>query len=834
MNTIEIIQGYKPDELFNKIWNEKPETVARILLCMEYSKAPEILKKFSLQSQISILVRINDIKEINLNELAKMDELLTGQPSSSTYENGIAKGGIEAVVEILNLTHRDTYRKIMANLEETHPEFADEILKRMFVFEDIVMLDDDFAKTALSMIDDHDLAIALKGVDVEIQDWVFRKMANTRALAIKNEMYEMGPMREAVVKEAQIKIFWFIRKLGTSEEAKAAKPSSPETLIKRIEEALVSGELDIVTYFTDVITPQDMRDALQSRRDDLQKIWRLKIMGKDLSAAAPLFEGGKIEELEISGEFDGELPSSIRSASSLRSLSIVYTKITSLPDWIGDLHSLAKLSLSFNERLETLPSSIGSLENLDDLYILSSPAKSLPDNMGILKNLRRFVLKNSFVEKLPDWSCAANGLPLQSLTELTLVGNNHLKALPDSIGDLKNLQSFTLDGSPVRKLPDSMGNLKNLQFLYIHRTHIEEIPDCIGRLHSLKELLLPYNNYLKTLPDNIGNLGNLVYLDISDSLIEKLPDTIVECTALESVNINGTRIYSVPDFIKSIKNFNDNTLIEKFPALTSWRGGSVSYRCFCNSYYRLAETILAFNDKARREGLLALEEELEYIAEDFFKIGMRLVVDGTDAVYIRKILQTKLEREHDFYRKKLMEVAMEGILKIQAGDSPRAIALLLASLVDIENNPLAAACANYYSGETGALDNIDFSAAIEDEDEREELRFIKRTMELSEISRREGLLALEEHIDHDGIAARDVFEYGIVLAIDGWDTAVITKILDNLIEHETDPVKKNISQAKKEAVLLINDGINPRILVYTLCAFFDEGIAGEISKLLDD
>jgi hypothetical protein len=309
MNTIEIIQGYKPDELFNKIWSEKPETVARILLCMEYQKAPLVFEKFSLQSQISVLVSINDIKEISPEELAKIDELLTGQPSSSIYENGLAKGGIEAVVELLNFTHRDTYREIMANLEETHQEFADEIVKRMFVFEDIVMLDDDFLKTALLMIPDHDLEIALKGVDTEIQDWVFRKITETRALAIKNEMYEMGPVREVDVKEAQIKIFWFIRKLRTDEEAKAAKPSSPETLIKRIEEALVSGELDMVTYYPGRITPQDMQEAIQSRRNDLQKIRRLKIIGKDLSAAALLFEGGKIEEIEISGEFDGELPS---------------------------------------------------------------------------------------------------------------------------------------------------------------------------------------------------------------------------------------------------------------------------------------------------------------------------------------------------------------------------------------------------------------------------------------------------------------------------------------------------------------------------------------------
>ena len=101
-------------------------------------------------------------------------------------------------------------------------------------------------------------------------------------------------------------------------------------------------------------------------------------------------------------------------------------------------------------------------------------------------------------------------------------------------------------------------------------------------------------------------------------------------------------------------------------------------------------------------------------------------------------------------------------------------------------------------------------------------------------ARREGLLAMEEHIDHEGIAARDVFEYGLPLAIDGWDPVDIRKILDNLISHETDPVRKNIAQAKEEAVLSIQAGDNPRVLLTKLCAFFGEDIAEEAGRILDD
>ena len=89
-------------------------------------------------------------------------------------------------------------------------------------------------------------------------------------------------------------------------------------------------------------------------------------------------------------------------------------------------------------------------------------------------------------------------------------------------------------------------------------------------------------------------------------------------------------------------------------------------------------------------------------------------------------------------------------------------------------------------------------------------------------------MGLEDHLDHEGISGRDVFEYGLVLTIDGWDTGLVIKILDNLIQHEANPVRKNLAQAKEEAVISINSGDNPRILCEKLCAFFDDQITGEI------
>ena len=297
---------------------------------------------------------------------------------------------------------------------------------------------------------------------------------------------------------------------------------------------------------------------------------------------------------------------------------------------------------------------------------------------------------------------------------------------------------------------------------------------------------------------------------------------------------------SVPDFISQDKNSTDDIddIDNTDDALTELvlipEEQSVSYRYFCISYYWLVSNILRLNEKAWNYGLLSLEEELYHFSDGFFRQGLRLVVNGTDAEIIRHILTTRLEREHDHYKKKLMEVAMEGILCIQAGDLELPLAMLLASLVDIKGNLLEAACAKYLAGDINAFSNIDYDAVIKPpEDEREELCFIKRAVNLAEIARKEGIFALEEHLDHEGIAGRDVFEYGLVFVVDGWDFALMEKVLDNLIEREADPVQKNLSKAKKDAVMAIGRGESPRVLCEILCAYFDESITGEAGKLCD-
>jgi len=220
MNTIEIVQSFESEKLFNLIWSEKSKTIAQILLCMEFLKAVEVFNKLTVSAQASVIEKIVEIKEISPQELSIIDELLTKKPSVSTYENGLAKGGIETAVEFLNLSYTVNCSKIIDTFEETKPDLADEILKRMAVFEDIVMLSKEFLQKTFSEVSNHDLAIALKGVDKEVQEYVFRNITKERIKIIKKEMYELGPMLEKEVEEVKYKIIKFIRKLRKDEDKK--------------------------------------------------------------------------------------------------------------------------------------------------------------------------------------------------------------------------------------------------------------------------------------------------------------------------------------------------------------------------------------------------------------------------------------------------------------------------------------------------------------------------------------------------------------------------------------------------------------------------------------
>ena len=140
-------------------------------------------------------------------------------------------GGVDAVVEILNSVDRGTEKHIMETLEVEEPELADEIRKKMFVFEDILLLDDRAIQRVLRDVENADLSIALKGSNENVQGAIFKNLSKRLAAMIKEDMECMGPVRMKDVEEAQQKIVNVIRKLEDNSEIVISRGGGDEIVI---------------------------------------------------------------------------------------------------------------------------------------------------------------------------------------------------------------------------------------------------------------------------------------------------------------------------------------------------------------------------------------------------------------------------------------------------------------------------------------------------------------------------------------------------------------------------------------------------------------------------
>ena len=135
------------------------------------------------------------------------------------------------LVAILNTVDRGTEKRIMESLEIEEPELADEIRKKMFVFEDILLLDDRAIQRVMRDVDNSDLSVALKGANEEVQAAIFKNMSSRMATMIKEDMEFMGPVRMKDVEEAQQKIVGIIRKLEDSAEIVISRGGGDELVV---------------------------------------------------------------------------------------------------------------------------------------------------------------------------------------------------------------------------------------------------------------------------------------------------------------------------------------------------------------------------------------------------------------------------------------------------------------------------------------------------------------------------------------------------------------------------------------------------------------------------
>jgi flagellar motor switch protein FliG len=220
-----------PEHLLGFIQEEHPQIIALVLAYLEPVKASIILQKLPKEMQSDVTSRIATMDRTSPEVLREVERVLEKKLSTLSSVDYCAAGGVESVVEILNLVDRSTEKHVIETLQHEDPKLAEEITQRMFVFEDIVMLDDRSIQKVLREVDSQEMAKALKSVDTEIQDKIFRNMSKKAADMLKEDMEYMGPVRLKDVEEAQQKIISIIRHLEDTGEIFIARAGEDELVI---------------------------------------------------------------------------------------------------------------------------------------------------------------------------------------------------------------------------------------------------------------------------------------------------------------------------------------------------------------------------------------------------------------------------------------------------------------------------------------------------------------------------------------------------------------------------------------------------------------------------
>ena len=227
----EFIRKTDPAQLLNFIQDEHPQTIALILSYLPPAQASAVISSLPPEKQADVARRIAQMDRTSPDVIKQVEKVLEKKLASLVNQDYTIVGGVDAIVEILNSVDRGTERHIMETLEVEEPELADEIRKKMFVFEDILSLDDRAIQRVLRDVDNGDLALALKGAAEEVQNVILNNLSKRLAVMIKEDMEYMGPVRMKDVEEAQQKIVNIIRKLEDSAEIVIARGGGDEIIV---------------------------------------------------------------------------------------------------------------------------------------------------------------------------------------------------------------------------------------------------------------------------------------------------------------------------------------------------------------------------------------------------------------------------------------------------------------------------------------------------------------------------------------------------------------------------------------------------------------------------
>lgn len=212
------LQKTDTSNLLTFIQDEHPQTIALVLAYLPSSKASEILVGLPPAKQIEVVTRIANMQQTNPEVIKEVERGLESRLSGIVSQTLQDVGGVESVAEMLNLSDRSTEKNILEALETEEPELVEQIRRLMFVFEDIILVNDKGIQSVLKETDNEELALSLKTASEDLKDKIFRNMSDRAAQLIKEDMEYMGPVRISDVETAQQRIVDIVRRLEDAGE----------------------------------------------------------------------------------------------------------------------------------------------------------------------------------------------------------------------------------------------------------------------------------------------------------------------------------------------------------------------------------------------------------------------------------------------------------------------------------------------------------------------------------------------------------------------------------------------------------------------------------------
>ncbi|HEW92767.1 MAG TPA: flagellar motor switch protein FliG [Thermotogaceae bacterium] len=227
----EFIKRADPVQLANMLQNEHPQTIALVVCYLDPKTASAIVRALPENLRPEVIKRIALLDRATPEIVREVERVLERKVAAFATAQFSQVGGLETVVDIMNTIDRTTEREILEKLSEQDPELAEEIRKHLFVFEDLMKLDDRSIQVILREIDTRDLALALKGATDELKEKIFKNMSKRAAALLKDELDYMGPVRVKDVEAAQQKIVEVVRRLEEAGEIVIARGGGEELIV---------------------------------------------------------------------------------------------------------------------------------------------------------------------------------------------------------------------------------------------------------------------------------------------------------------------------------------------------------------------------------------------------------------------------------------------------------------------------------------------------------------------------------------------------------------------------------------------------------------------------